>query len=172
MYRGIVWLLLGLLLVGLISYLGLLAPLLPHIEGLGYLGIILAGALFIFLFTATAGALLLTALAISFTPVEVALLGGLGAALGDSLIFKLVRRQSHSKQKHGRGFRLFRYKYVHWLLPGLGAVIIASPLPDELGVSLMGVSNLKTRTFFLLAFLLNALGIFALIQGYSFLSGL
>jgi len=35
-------------------------------------------------------------------------------------------------------------KYLSWSLPVIGAVIIASPFPDELGISLMGFSKMKT----------------------------
>jgi len=46
----------------------------------------------------------------------------------------------------------------------VGALIIISPLPDELGVSLMGISKLKWYRFLLLSFTLNTLGIFFLLS--------
>jgi hypothetical protein len=44
-----------------------------------------------------------------------------------------------------------------------GAVIIASPLPDEAGVSLLSLSKLKNWQFILLSFVLNATGIFIIV---------
>jgi uncharacterized membrane protein YdjX (TVP38/TMEM64 family) len=49
----------------------------------------------------------------------------------------------------------------------LGAIIIASPLPDEMGVGLMGISKLKTSQFILLSFVLNAIGIFIVVTAGS-----
>ena len=50
--------------------------------------------------------------------------------------------------------RIFR-----WLIAFLGALIIASPLPDELGLTMMGFSKIKTSLFIPISFLLNSLGI-------------
>jgi len=55
---------------------------------------------------------------------------------------------------------LMHTKYFSWTLPVIGAIIIASPLPDEMGVGLMGISKLKTKQFILLSFILNSIGIF------------
>ncbi|MEK7660290.1 MAG: hypothetical protein AAB343_03750 [Patescibacteria group bacterium] len=41
----------------------------------------------------------------------------------------------------------------------MGAIIIASPFPDEVGISLMGISQLKNWQFLVISFLLNSLGI-------------
>jgi hypothetical protein len=45
----------------------------------------------------------------------------------------------------------------------VGAIIIASPLPDELGLALLGVSTLSRPQFFLLSFAMNSLGIFIIL---------
>jgi hypothetical protein len=45
------------------------------------------------------------------------------------------------------------------VMPFLGALIIASPLPDELGLVFLGISKLKTRYFLPLSFVLNFFGI-------------
>ena len=63
---------------------------------------------------------------------------------------------------------LVHTKYFSWTLPILGAIIIASPLPDEMGVGLMGISKLKTSKFILLSFILNAIGIFLIITAGTF----
>ena len=55
---------------------------------------------------------------------------------------------------------LFRTPYFAWLLPASGALIIASPLPDEVGVGLMGSSKLSNSRFLIFSYLLNATGIF------------
>lgn len=47
-----------------------------------------------------------------------------------------------------------------WLGPLCGFVIIASPLPDELGLLMMGLSGIRLLWFIPLAFSANAAGIF------------
>lgn len=72
-------------------------------------------------------------------------------------------------------FFLSKYEPFHELLLGLGdfgyigAFIIASPFPDEIGVSLMGISKLKTYQFLLIAFALNILAVFLIISASSFI---
>lgn len=133
----------------------------------GYVGAFIAGALFVSTFTVATGALLLFVLAETLHPLEVGLIAGLGAVVSDLCIFRFVRdglaaevgsiyKRIDTKQ-HVR--RLFRTKYFAWALPVVGALIIASPLPDELGISLLGISKLKTYQFILLSFVLNVLGI-------------
>ncbi|MDO8658949.1 MAG: hypothetical protein Q7K55_09495, partial [Candidatus Levybacteria bacterium] len=55
-------------------------------------------------------------------------------------------------------------KYFSWTLPVIGAIIIASPLPDEIGVSLISISKMKTYRFLLLSFILNSIGIFSIVS--------
>lgn len=40
--------------------------------------------------------------------------------------------------------------YFAWLTPVIGAIIIASPLPDDLGVGLLSASKIKKWQFILL----------------------
>lgn len=54
--------------------------------------------------------------------------------------------------------RLLHTPYFMWLAPVLGAMVIISPFPDEVGVSLMGISKLKHWQFLVLSFMLNSLG--------------
>jgi uncharacterized membrane protein YdjX (TVP38/TMEM64 family) len=56
--------------------------------------------------------------------------------------------------------RILHSKYFSWTVPFLGALIIISPLPDEIGVSMMGISSIDTRRFALLSFVLNCIGVF------------
>lgn len=45
----------------------------------------------------------------------------------------------------------------------LGAIIIATPFPDEIGISLMGLSHLKRPYIILMCFLLNVIGVLAIV---------
>jgi len=148
-----------------------------HLGGLGYIGAFIAGMLFVWTFTAATSALILLILAETLSPIEIGLVAGLGAVVGDLIIFRLVKdgltkeieeiyihvdRKKHLK-------KLFHSKYFNWMLPVLGAVIIASPLPDEVGVSLMGISKMNSFKFSILSYVLNSIGIFLIILASVFI---
>lgn len=143
---------------------------------LGYIGAFLGGMLFVSTFTITTGALILLVLAERLSPVEIGLVAGAGAVLGDLLIFRFVKDNLAKELGEiynsfgGRHLTaVFSTKYFSWLFPVFGAIVIASPLPDELGVSLMGISKMKTYKFILLSFILNAVGIFLVVSASSFI---
>jgi hypothetical protein len=100
----------------------------------------------------------------------IALLGGLGAVVGDSILFFFVRDRVvkdsaflMSGPRWKRILRIFKKRRFRRILPIVGAIIIASPLPDELGLALLGVSTLSRPQFFLLSFAMNSLGIFIIL---------
>lgn len=149
-----------------------------HLGNFGYFGAFIGGALFVSTFTASIGAVILLFLAKSLHPLEIGLIAGLGAVLCDLTIFHFIRNKGlvdeikHFFQYFGgdKISHLIHTKYFSWTLPVIGALIIASPLPDELGVSLMGISRMKTRNFIILSFILNSIGIFLAISAANFVS--
>jgi hypothetical protein len=54
---------------------------------------------------------------------------------------------------------LLHHRLLHWVLPITGAIIIASPLPDELGLALMGFSRMNIALFIPISYVMNFLGI-------------
>lgn len=146
--------------------------LLLHLGQLGYVGAFFGGVLFVSTFTVAIGAVILLVLAEFLSPIEIGLVAGLGAVMGDLLIFRFIQDNmvgeithlfSKIDKKH-RVRHLFHSKYFSWTLPVVGAIIIASPLPDEIGVSLMGISRMNTAQFLTLTFILNAIGIFLVVS--------
>ncbi len=143
-----------------------------HLGNLGYLGAFLAGALFVSTFTVATGAVILLVLAERLSPIEIGIIAGLGAVVGDFTIFRFIKNNLTEELKniydHIDGnhhfTKLLHSKYFGWTLPVIGAIIIASPFPDEIGVSLMGISKMKTYQFLLISFILNAIGIFLVVS--------
>jgi hypothetical protein len=138
-----------------------------QIGNLGYVGAFLAGIFFVSTFTVAPAGLVLYRLAENLHPIEVALLAGLGAMVGDYIIFRFMKDRVFEelaplfRQLHTPYVRtLFRSPYFAWLLPLIGALVIASPVPDEVGVSMLGLSKIRPWQFFAVTFALNALGIF------------
>jgi len=152
--------------------------LVSSIEKLGYLGATLAGLLFTSTFTVATGALLLLNFAKVLDPFFLILFGVSGALLGDLLIFRFVKDKVSDDIApvyehflvHSHLKKLFHTKYFSWTLPVVGALIIASPLPDELGISLLGLSTIPLKEFALISFFSHSLGMFLLIFAASFIS--
>ena len=137
----------------------------------GYAGAFFGGMLFVSTFSVTTGVVILLTLVKTLMPWEIALLAGMGAMVGDMLIFKFVRDgvwkevsgiYDQVDSRHHL-IKLLHTRYFLWMLPVLGALIIVSPLPDELGVSLMGISKMKMQKFLPLSFVLNSIGIFGVV---------
>jgi uncharacterized membrane protein YdjX (TVP38/TMEM64 family) len=135
----------------------------------GYLSAILAGALFVSTFTMATGALILATLASTLLPIEIILLGGIGAVLFDIFIFHYARKgidqeiePIYTQLTGGHLKKLLHTKYFGWTLPVLGTLMIITPLPDELGVSLLGMSKISTEKFIVISWLSHTLGMFLL----------
>lgn len=126
------------------------------------------GLFFTSAFTIAPAAVLLGGLAQAAPPLAVAFFGALGAMLGDLAIFLFIRDRlaEDFKGLFGRGavrrlLHSFHFGFWKWLAPLLGALIIASPLPDEFGLSLLGLSRTRLSVLLPLAFAMNFLGILA-----------
>lgn len=133
----------------------------------GYIGAFFAGILFVSTFTVATGAVILLILAERLSPIEIGIIAGLGGVVGDFTIFSFVKDGLLSEitpiynSLGGRHLTaVLRTKYLSWTLPVIGALIIASPFPDEIGVSLMGIAKIKTYQFILLSFVLDTVGVF------------
>ncbi len=176
-YKNITLATFGILLAVVLSQIEAFHTFLMHIGGFGYIGAFIAGMLFVSTFTVATSALVLLTLAETLSPIEIGLIAGLGAVVGDLTIFHFIKDNLTSeieqifnhfdKKKHLK--HLFHTKYFNWMLPVFGAIIIASPLPDELGVSLMGLSQMNTTRFIILSYILNSLGIFVVVSASIFI---
>ena len=137
----------------------------------GYLSIFIAGCLFSYGFTAPFAVGIFLSLANYVNPWLAAPLAGLGSLLSDLFIFIWIR--SSFKDEFERllltrplqALKLFLQdhlqtsfrKYLLWSVAGF---IIASPLPDEIGVTLLsGFSRINKLVFSLIGFSANTIGV-------------
>ncbi|MEK6847130.1 MAG: hypothetical protein AABY16_03105 [Nanoarchaeota archaeon] len=144
------------------------------INGDRYIGAFIAGLFYSFGFTAPFATGFFLTIAHS-KPLFFAFFGGLGALLADLFIFHIVRvsfMDEFTRLEHTKGFRWLErlfYKTIpvklHKLfLFAIAFVFIASPLPDEIGVTLMaGFTSLSYRGLAIVSFVANTLGIFVLL---------
>lgn len=134
-----------------------------------YLGGFLIGVFFVLSFTVVPAVATLLVLADLLNPFLLAIIAGLGAMMGDYVIYRFFRSQTDeiTKAKVMQNHHFFKtLKHVpmlRWLTVLLGAVIIASPFPDELGIALLGITKLKTKRFLVFSFILNTMGILVIV---------
>lgn len=175
-YKNLTYLFISIVIAMLLLQNQSFRNMLVHLGNYGYVGAFIGGVLFVSTFTVSIGTVLLIILTSTLHPIEIGIIAGLGAVMGDVAIFQFIRSKGLIDEiKHFFHYfggekisHLIHTKYFSWSLPVIGALIIASPLPDELGVGLMGISKLKTYQFIILSFVLNSLGIFFIITASSF----
>lgn len=171
-YKNLTLLFLSILVAFFLSQYEPFHMLLLNLGNFGYLGAFIAGILFVSTFTVATGAVILLVLAERLSPIEIGIIAGLGAVVGDFLIFRFIKDNLASEvndiYEHIDGNhhikRIFHTKYFSWTLPVIGAIIIATPFPDEIGVSLMGISKMKAYKFLVVSFVLNTIGIFLIVS--------
>lgn len=147
---------------------GLFRSVVDHILPLSLVAEVLAGVLYTSFLTAPVAVVMLIMLAADHHPVLVALLAGIGAMLGDLVMVKLFKDKtvkqinplSYPLQKIVRVLKSFKLEF---LLPLLGAIVIASPLPDELGLMLFGASRLRYYELMILTYILNTAGMLVIV---------
>ncbi|MBI4120530.1 MAG: hypothetical protein HY454_03650 [Parcubacteria group bacterium] len=148
---------------------GLLVEVLTASRKYEMLASFLAGIFFVSIFTVAPAGVILAQLAQANSIWLVSLFGAAGALFGDLVIFKFARDRLSQDflEIVGRGHKgrlrsFFRRKVFRWVMPLIGAFIVASPLPDEVGLTMMGLSKIRTGTFVPLVFVLDFLGILVL----------
>ena len=168
--RDVVLILLSIIIAIWLYQLKPLEELLKSISGINFaIGAFLAGIFFASTFTVAMASSVFLMLAKTHNILAIALVGGLGAFVGDSLIFKFLRDDLIADfeylEKHFEGRiakRIIHSKLIFWFLPIIAAFMIITPLPDEVGLLLLASIKLKYHRFFLLSFPLNTVGIFIL----------
>lgn len=151
--------------VALVTF-GVLEHVLGGLHESLFLASFAAGLFFTSIFTIAPAGVALAGLAMAGSPLEVALWGALGAMCGDVVLFLFIR--DHFTEELLSLVKMRRVKQVvsiihlrifRWMLPCLGALIIASPLPDELGLAMMGLSRMHASIFLPVSYSMNFLGI-------------
>lgn len=145
---------------------GFLYNLLAQSQEFRIIGSVIAGFFWTSIFTVAPATVALAEISHANSILGVALFGAVGALLGDLIIFRFVKDNLSEdiayliqRTKKDRWFAVFRLKIFRWLTPLLGALIIASPLPDEIGLTLLGISQTQTKTLILVSLSFNFIGI-------------
>jgi uncharacterized membrane protein YdjX (TVP38/TMEM64 family) len=183
-YRNICLLMLSILLAYYILKPGLQKVILGFPK-LGYVGTFLAGIFYSSTLTVAPATALLYISGKVLSPFLISVIGACGAVTTDYILFKFVKESLVDEVKKlgeelnsrlfykfeplfniifAKDFRLKLFKFSRsrkwkYVIPLVSAAIIASPLPDELGVAILGATNYEKRKFILLSYFSNFIGI-------------
>ncbi len=167
--RDFLFLILGLLVGDWIITSGVIHDLLAHFANAPIFASFIAGVFFTSIFTTAPAIAALYEISQQAPLWQVAIIGGLGSVIGDLFLFHFIHTDVtkdvaflFEKKKYKRLFHLFHTELFEWALPLFGALIIASPLPDELGLTMLGFSGIKTYQFILMSYFFNVIGILAI----------
>jgi len=142
-----------------------------RLNELNYIGIFIAGIMFPFGFLAPFS----VGFFITSNPSNIltaSIIGGLGALISNLIIFKIIRFSfidEFNKIKHTKIIKEINHsidknishKIKNYLLYIFAGIIIASPLPDEIGVTMLaGLTKIRQDIFLILSFILSTLGIY------------
>jgi len=104
------------------------------------------------------------------------LIGGIGAMIADLFIFKFVKIsfqdefEKLKREKLAKKIDLvlehtFGKKLMHYLMYAFAGIIIASPLPDEAGVTMLaGLTHIKEHWLAIISFVCNTSGIIIMLM--------
>lgn len=145
---------------------------LHYIKQEGVVWIFIAGLLFSSSFTAAFSIAAFIEMAPFVNPILAAPIAGFGAFIADYVLFSFLRFSIDDEVDRLKQTRLglwIRRMIFHpslsekqrlAIILSIAGAVIASPLPDEIGISMLSsVKQITPRTFMMLCFALNTLGI-------------
>lgn len=146
-----------------------IAGVLVYEGGFGLLGAFFSGALFTSMLTAVPATYAIIESAQYMPAWQIALAGGAGSVVGDLVMFRLLRSSFSDHLLRAalhpavrRLGRVLSSGPLWWTAPVFGAFAFASPLPDEIGVVMMGLSRMRPSRLVLFAFVTHVVGIYVI----------
>ncbi|MDP3958312.1 MAG: hypothetical protein Q8Q36_02515 [bacterium] len=153
---------------------GVLEGVFSALEGAVFLGAFVAGGLFTSFFTVPIALAAFGELTGTASPWTIALWGAFGATLADAALFAFVKLRLSTwlihlfEGKHHEWLRRkFRYRTFRLAAPLVGAIAIASPIPDEVGLTLLGLAKAPFSLVVPLSFVLHLVGIWAVVAAFQ-----
>lgn len=167
LFKDLTIILLSIFIAVILVKTHVLTNILTSTKELELFGSFIAGMFFTSVFTTAPAIVTLGEIAKANSIIQTALLGAMGAVIGDLIIFRFVRdRLSEdlmtliSHNNSGKRIKaILKIRLLRWLTFLVGGLIIASPLPDELGIGLLGFSKVGVWRFAPFSFTFNFIGI-------------
>jgi hypothetical protein len=173
--RDLIFVALSIILAILFIRSGAMSSILSTFSEFKILSSFVAGIFFTSIFTIAPASVALGEISHGLNPITLSLWGAFGALLGDLVIFFIIRDVfaedllgALKASKFKKVLSHFHFGFLRWAAPLLGALAIASPLPDEIGLTLMGAVHMKTRYLIPIAFAMNFVGVYSITLFASF----
>ncbi|MDO8575577.1 MAG: hypothetical protein Q7R78_02660 [bacterium] len=165
--RDILIFLLSVLIAVLLLQLGVFSRFLDLFGGSKELASFVSGIFFTSLFTTPISIASLSELSVGANPLTISLFAAMGAVIGDLIIFLFIRdvvsedlKNLMSNVNIKKVRNIFKFRLFRWLVPFVGALVIASPLPDELGLAMIGLSRMHIWILIPVSFVMNFIGVY------------
>lgn len=161
---------LGIVAAVLLSKLGIIDSVVYALRNYAIFAAFFAGIFFTSTFTIAPASIAIIHLSQLMPLPVLAVFGALGAMCGDLILFFFIKDRfakdlenamPSSMRKHF--LHSFHLGFLKWLSPVAGALIIASPLPDELGISLLGMSKVRLSVLMPISLAMNFFGVYAIV---------
>ncbi len=167
--KDFLFIIIGASIALMLSDLGIIDRILP-LFGNPAIASFIAGIFFTSAFTIAPASVALAHIALNAPAYTVASWGALGAVCGDLILFYFIRDRFADDVFGAFGSKFmkhfvvsFHVGFYKWMAPVFGALIIASPLPDEFGVTLLGFSKTRTWALIVVSFIGNIFGIYLIV---------
>lgn len=135
-------------------------------QGIKFIESVIAGMFFTSAFTTVPAIAFFGQISHANSIFFVAFFGAFGAMLGDIFIFKFIKNKLAEdlapligKTLHDKLHHIFEMKLFRWISPLVGVIVIASPLPDEMAITFLGIVKTNTFVFIIISFIANFTGI-------------
>jgi hypothetical protein len=168
-YRYLVLFSVGVVLAILILSNNAITSFLSRASEWSYFGAFATGIFYTYSLTSMPATAVFFEVSKGLNPFVAAALGGLGAMLGDLIIFKFIKTDILPEARLlARDLRIPRIRsrkfihMIHKVAPFIAGFIIASPLPDELGAAMFGAIEYDTKKFMVISWTCNTLGLLAI----------
>jgi len=157
-----------------------------NLGAIGYPAAFIAGLLFSYGATTAPSIAIFFSLAHTNSPLLLAIIGAAGSLLGNYIIFKFVRdnliEEINTLSKEVKTLTkpvsalffweelririwkaISKSKLWQMFIPVIAGFILASPLPDEIGVAMFGAVKFDPKKFMIISYVLHFIGILAVV---------
>lgn len=164
------------LVAGFLFYLGIFERITMYMGNFRYAGSFFIGMMFSSAFTTPSATLLFVNLGEEqLNPFFIAFIGAIGAVISDLLFYEvfkkafvneahMIMRKIFSIRSQRKIKTLGKKGVVRLIIILCAGCIIASPLPDEIGIALFSAIRFKPKYLSMICFLFNMIGIFILVR--------
>ena len=173
-YHKLLLLVLAIILAYYLFNLPVISDFFASIQRLDYIGMFMAGMLLSFGFSAPFS----IGFFITSHPGNIllaTLMGGIGAMVGDILIFRTIRLSFMDEFKELNHAKIIKTiekaiehnKNIlirHYLLYIFAGILIVTPLPDEIGISMLaGLTTVNQKKLAVISFILHSIAVFLIL---------